>query len=80
MVKVGLKTLDTQQQMDESTLLDCSATELFMDTKFAKGNFISITKLEQPTVSWFIMLMALEIAEALLSIGPSSVSLLSGCL
>ena len=48
MVKVGLKTLDTQRQMDENTLLDCGATGLFMDTKWAKGNFISMTELEQP--------------------------------
>ena len=46
MVKVGLKTLDTQRQMDEDALLDCSATGLFMDTKLAKGNFISMTQLE----------------------------------
>ena len=48
MVKVGLKTLDTQRQMDEDALLDCSATGLFMDTKWAKGNFISMTELEYP--------------------------------
>ena len=48
MVKVGLKTLDTQRQMDENTLLDCGATGLFMDTKWAKGNFISMTELEYP--------------------------------
>ena len=29
MVKVGLKTLDTQRQMDENALLDCGATGLF---------------------------------------------------
>ena len=46
MVKVGLKTLDTQRQMDENALLDCGATGLFMDTKWAKGNFISMTELE----------------------------------
>ena len=46
MVKVGLKTLDTQRQMDENVLLDCGATGLFMDTKWAKGNFISMTELE----------------------------------
>ena len=48
MVKVGLKTLDTQRQMDEDALLDCSATGLFMDLKWAKGNYISITELEYP--------------------------------
>ena len=48
MVKVGLKTLDTQRQMDEDALLDCRATSLFMDTKWAKGNFISMTELEYP--------------------------------
>ena len=48
MVKVGLKTLNTQQQMDENALLDCGATGLFMDTKWAKGNFISMTELEYP--------------------------------
>ena len=46
MVKVGLKTLDTQRQMDEDTLLDCGATDLFMDLKWAKGNYISMTELE----------------------------------
>ena len=46
MVKVGLKTLDTQRQMDEDALLDCRATGLFMDTKWAKGHFISMTELE----------------------------------
>ena len=50
MVKVGLKTLDTQRQMDENALLDCGATGLFMDTKWTKGNFISMTELEQPIV------------------------------
>ena len=48
MVKVGLKTLNIQRQMDENTLLNCGATGLFMDTKWAKGNFISMTELEQP--------------------------------
>ena len=48
MVKVGLKTLDTQRQMDENALLDCGATGLFIDTKWAKGNFISMTELEYP--------------------------------
>ena len=48
MVKVGLKTLDTQRQMDENALLDCGATGLFMDTKWAKGNFISMTEFEYP--------------------------------
>ena len=48
MVKVGLKTLDMQRQMDENALLDCGATGLFMDTKWAKGNFISMMELEQP--------------------------------
>ena len=48
MVKVGLKTLDMQRQMDENALLDCGATGLFMDTKWAKGNFISMTELEYP--------------------------------
>ena len=48
MVKIGLKTLDTQRQMDKDTLLDCGATGLFMDTKWAKGNFISMTELEYP--------------------------------
>ena len=48
MVKVDLKALDIQRQMDENALLDCSATGLFMDTKWAKGNFISMMKLEQP--------------------------------
>ena len=48
MIKVGLKTPDTQRQMDEDTLLDCGATGLFMDTKWAKGNFISMTELEHP--------------------------------
>ena len=48
MVKVGLKTLDTQRQMDENVLLDCGATGLFMDMKWAKGNFISMTELEYP--------------------------------
>ena len=48
MVEVGLKTLDTQRQMDEDALLDCGATSLFMDMKWAKGNFISITELEYP--------------------------------
>ena len=46
MVKVGLKTLDTQRQMDEDALLDCRATGLFMDMKWAKGNFISMTESE----------------------------------
>ena len=46
MVKVDLKTLDIQRQMDEDALLDCGATGLFMDTKWAKGNFISMTELE----------------------------------
>ena len=46
MVKVGLKTLDIQRQMDEDALLDCGATGLFMDTKWTKGNFISMTELE----------------------------------
>ena len=48
MVKVCLKTLDTQRQMDENTLLDCGATGLFMDMKWTKGNFISMTELEHP--------------------------------
>ena len=48
MVKVGLKTLDKQRQMDENALLDCGATGLFMDTKWIKGNFISMTELEYP--------------------------------
>ena len=48
MVKVELKTLDMQRQMDENALLDCGATGLFMDTKWAKGNFISMTELEYP--------------------------------
>ena len=48
MIKVGLKTLDTQRQMDENALLDCGATGLFMDTKWAKGNFISMMELEYP--------------------------------
>ena len=48
MVKVGLETLDTQRQMDEDALLDCSATGLFMDLKWAQGNFISMTELEYP--------------------------------
>ena len=47
MIKVDLKTLDIQRQMDENALLDCSATGLFMDTKWAKGNFISVMELEQ---------------------------------
>ena len=34
--------------MDEDALLDCSATGLFMDLKWTKGNFISITELEYP--------------------------------
>ena len=46
MVKVGLETLNTQRQMDENALLDCGATGLFMDMKWAKGNFISMTELE----------------------------------
>ena len=46
MVKVDLKTLDTQRQMDENALLDCGATGLFMDTKWAKENFIFMTELE----------------------------------
>ena len=54
MVKVGLKTLDMQRQMDENILLDCGATGLFMDTKWAKGNFISMTKLEQPILVYNI--------------------------
>ena len=48
MVKVGLKILDMQRQMDENTLLDCNATGLFMDMKWTKGNFISMMELEQP--------------------------------
>ena len=48
MVKVGLKTLDTQRQMDEDALLNCSSTGLFIDMKWAKGNFISMTELEYP--------------------------------
>ena len=46
MVKVGLKTLEMQRQMDENALLNCSATGLFIDTKWAKGNFISMTELQ----------------------------------
>ena len=42
------RSLDTQRQMDEDALLDCGATSLFMDTKWAKGNFISMTELEYP--------------------------------
>ena len=45
---MGLKTLDTQRQMDKDALLDCGATGLFMDLKWAKGNYISMTKLEYP--------------------------------
>ena len=37
MVKVGLKTLDTQRQIDENALLDCGATGLFMDTNGPKA-------------------------------------------
>ena len=48
MVKVDLKTLDTQRQMDEDALLNCGATGLFMDTKWAKNNFIFMTELEYP--------------------------------
>ena len=48
MVKVDLEILDTQRQMDENALLDCGATGLFMDMKWAKGNFISMTELEYP--------------------------------
>ena len=48
MVKVDLKTLDMQRQMDENALLDCGATGLFMDTKWAKDNFISTMELEYP--------------------------------
>ena len=48
MVKVGLKTLDTQRQMDENALLDCSATGLFMGMKWTKDNFISMMELKQP--------------------------------
>ena len=47
MVKVGLKTLNMKRQMKKNALLDCSATGLFMDAKQAKGNFISMTELEQ---------------------------------
>ena len=43
-VKVDLKTLDMQRQMDENALLDCGATGLFMDLKWAKGNYISMTE------------------------------------
>ena len=32
--------------MDKNALLDCSATGLFIDMKWAKGNFISVTELE----------------------------------
>ena len=53
MVKVGLKTLDTQRQMDEDALLDCGATGLFMDTKWAKSNFISMTELEYTILFFF---------------------------
>ena len=45
---MGLKILDTQRQMDGNTLLDCGATGLFMDTKWVKGNFISMIELEYP--------------------------------
>ena len=45
---MGLKTLDTQRQMDEIALLDCGATGLFIDLKWAKGNYISMTELEYP--------------------------------
>ena len=45
---MGLKTLDMQRQMDKNTLLDCGATGLFMDIKWAKDNFISMTELEYP--------------------------------
>ena len=48
MVKVDLKTLDTQRQMDENALLNCGATGLFIDLKWTKGNFISMTELEYP--------------------------------
>ena len=48
MVKVGLKTLDTQRQMEENALLDCTATGLFMDMKWAKGNSISMMELKYP--------------------------------
>ena len=42
MVNVGLHTLDTGCMYDEKALLDCSATGLFMDRKFAKGNNIAM--------------------------------------
>ena len=48
MVKVGLKILDTQRQMDKDALLNCGATGLFMDMKWAKVNFISMMELEYP--------------------------------
>ena len=48
MAKVGLKTLDTQRQMDENALLDCDATGLFMDMKWTKDNFILMMELEWP--------------------------------
>ena len=54
MVKVGLKTLDTQRQMDENALLDCGATGLFIEMKWAKDNFISMTELEQPILVYNI--------------------------
>ena len=54
MIKVGLKTLDTQRQMDENALLHCGAMGLFMDTKWAKGNFISMMELEQPILVYNI--------------------------
>ena len=40
MVKVGLRTMDTHRLMDVNTLLDSSATSMFMDKKFAEGNNI----------------------------------------
>ena len=64
MVKVGLKTLDTQRQMDENALLDCGATGLFMDTKWAKGNFISMTELEYPILftMWMVLVTVLDLS------------------
>ena len=48
MVKVGLKTMDTNWLMDVNALLNSGATGMFMDKKFAEGNNISMRLLDRP--------------------------------
>ena len=48
MVNVGLHTKDTGHMYDEKALLDCGATEQFMDKKFAIGNNIAMRQLPAP--------------------------------